>query len=543
MVLLSVISATKCVLLLTDDSLCIYKVSSKSANLVHNIGWRTPDFEVNVADALNREAGTGSVYILNDTVEQHYRKEKLGKLNIVDKKNIVARRLNMAFPSYPTRAFVELKEKNKKKSVDQESLYLFSAVPSTDALRKLLDAIKRSDCAVSSYCLLPVESVDLVEKLASKLAKENRQTERSAWSLLIGQHHGGGLRQVVVKNNQIALTRITPVSQPVEGNGAQWASDVVQEIQSTISYLARFGYTQDDGLDIVMIAKPDYGALVEGMLNIRCQFHLMTLQRAAELAGLNVGRNLDSHYAEALHVAWFAKKLSPSMPMKSREIETVAKPRKAAFYGALLLTAGLAYLLLNLSSEYQAIHAAKQNAAEVQKMQVLADQIYQEEIKRKESLGIDIKLIQSSIGIYKGFDQMTFDPLPALEVIGAQLKDLRINSFRIDEADIANNNGALNPDGSAAIDKEMTLTLGFTFPGNVKPQDGNLQLSNLGKRLTQSLPGYSVAVTKQLADLTYTGTVVSETGISAERRKASDVYTGEIQIKKEIRHAGNTGAQ
>ncbi len=541
---MSFISAAKCVLLLTDDSLCIYKVSSRSANLVHNFGWRTPDFEVNVADVLNREAGTGSIYILNDTVEQHYRKEKVGKLNIVDKKNIIARRLNMAFPSYPTRAFVEIKDKSKKKkSGDQETLYLFSAVPSTDALRKLLDAIKRSDCTVSSYCLLPMESVELVEKLSSKLAKENRQTERSVWSILIGQHHGGGLRQVVIKGDQIALTRITPVSQPVEGNGAQWASDVVQEIQSTISYLARFGYTQNDGLDIMMVAKPDYGALVEGMLNIRCQFHLLTLQRAAELAGLNVGRDLDPHYAEALHVAWFAKKLRPSMPMKSREIENISKPRKAAFLAALILTAAMGYFLFNLSIEYQAINAAKQNVAEVQRMQVLADQIYQEEIKRKESLGIDIKLIQSSISIYKNFDQMTFDPLPALEIIGAQLKDLRIDEILIDQSEAPNTTGAVNADGSAANNKAVRIILKFTFPGTTKPQDGNKQLENFNNRLTQKLSGYSVTVLKQLADLTYTGTVVSETGISAERRKASDVYTGEIEIKKEIVNAGNTGAK
>ncbi|PZP55437.1 MAG: hypothetical protein DI586_06835, partial [Micavibrio aeruginosavorus] len=204
-------------MLLTDDSLCIFRVSSRSVTLTHNIGWRTPDFELNVADALNKEAGTGSIYILNDTVEQHYRKEKIGKLNPVDKKSIIGRRLNMAFPSYPTRAYAELKDK-KKKSADKEALYLFSAVPSTDSLRKLLEAIKKSDSVVANYCLLPVESVELVEKLASKIAKETRRAEKSTWSLLIGQHHGGGLRQVVVKNGQIALTRITPVSQPVDGN-------------------------------------------------------------------------------------------------------------------------------------------------------------------------------------------------------------------------------------------------------------------------------------------------------------------------------------
>ena len=101
---LSILSASKCVLLLSDDALCIYKVNSKGATLLNSYGWKIPDFEGEVAAALNHEVGDGSVYILNDAVEQHYRKEKINKLPIFDKTNIINRRLNIAFPSYPTRA-------------------------------------------------------------------------------------------------------------------------------------------------------------------------------------------------------------------------------------------------------------------------------------------------------------------------------------------------------------------------------------------------------------------------------------------------------
>ena len=75
--------SSKCVLLLTDDTLCIYEAGAKGVVLAESFGWRIPDFETLVANALNRIAGDGLVYILNDGVEQHYRKEKSIRLRFL----------------------------------------------------------------------------------------------------------------------------------------------------------------------------------------------------------------------------------------------------------------------------------------------------------------------------------------------------------------------------------------------------------------------------------------------------------------------------
>ena len=487
-----------------------------------------------MAAALNLEVGDGSVYILNDTVEQHYRKEKINKLNPFDRGSIIGRRLNIAFPSYPTRAALELKEKTRAGArAAKEHLFLFAAVPSSEGLRKLLEAIRRSDCIISSYSLLPVESVDLVDKIAARVAKENRQEARSGWSILIGQHQGGGLRQIVTKGGQIALTRITPVIQPLGENAAQWANEVVQEIQATISYLGRFGYSQNDGLDIMLICKPDLGTLVEDMINIPCHFSSLTLQRAAELAGVSVGRKQEQYYAEALHLAWYAKKTRVTLSMKSKEMDAVAIPRKSAFYGMLLLTVGLAYLAYNLSVEAVALNGAKATLEKVNEMNIQAEQMYQAELKRKESLGIDVKLIQGSLGIASDYIAMDFDPIPVLEVIGENLKDLRMNGITM-EAKLPTAPSA-NPDKPDEKPiRDVSMTLLFEFPGTIKPEDGNKMLDDLRRRIAPKLPGYTVNVSKELLDLTYKGAFSDETGLTAEKRNASEVYTGEVKIEKRI---------
>lgn len=544
--------SSKCVLLLTDDTLCIYEAGAKGVILAESFGWRTPDFESNVANALNRIAGDGLVYILNDGVEQHYRKEKINKLTLFEKNSIISRRLNIAFPNYPIRAAYPLRDKKVKKQADQppaqqqeaSNLFLFAAAPSTDSFRKLLEAVRRSECVIADYCLLPVESVSLVDKLAAKIAKENLQQKKAEWSILLGQHHGGSMRQIVTRNGQLALTRITPVSLPSSENGAQWAMGVVQELLSTTNYLGRFGYSSEDMLDIILIGRPDFGTLVEDMISIPANFSSITLQRAAELVGVKVGRDHDQNFADPLFIAWHAKKPKHVLPMDSKEIKSVSNPRKAAFFGMLLLTLGLGYLAYGISNEVTALTAARSNLEEVNKTKILADQMYNEELRNKESLGIDIKLIQASLAIYEEMDSQSFDSLPVLEKISNELKELRINSISLKrEAASVSQATPENPDAPAVNSNVISMTLGFEFPGTVLPEEGNRQLTELRGRLTGALEGFQVQVSKFLQDTTYLGELSNETGLTAKERKAEEVYTGEILIQKDTTNAPNPGPQ
>lgn len=529
--------SSKCVLLLTDDALCIYEAGVKGVVLAESFGWRIPDFETLVSNALNRIAGDGLVYILNDGVEQHYRKEKINKITVFERNSIIARRLNIAFPNYPIRAAHSLKAKKIKGQVEQAdsaNLFLFAAAPSTDAFRKLLEAIKRSECVISDYCLLPVESVSLVDRLAAKIAKESLQQKKAEWSILLGQHHGGSLRQIVTRNGQLALTRITPVALPDEENGVQWATSVVQELSSTINYLGRFGYSTEDFLDIILIGRSDFGTMVEDLINVPANFSSITLQRASDLAGVKVGRNHDQNFADPLFIAWHAKKTKHVMPMKSKEMENISNPRKAAFFGMLLMTLGLAYFAYGISNEVTALTSARSNLEEVTKTKILADQMYEEELRNKESLGIDIKLIQASLAIYEEIDKQSFDSLPVLEIVSDELKDLRVKGIAVKQENITTNQATPeNPDAQAVNTSRVAMTLKFEFPGTILPEDGNAQLADLRGRLVKVLSGYDVQVSKFLQDTTYLGELSNETGLTAVARKADEIYTGEILIQKD----------
>jgi hypothetical protein len=91
--------------------------------------------------------------------------------------------------------------------------------------------------------------------------------------------------------------------------------------------------------------------------------------------------------------------------MVAKEVEVISKPRKASFFAMLLLLGAVGYSGHMASEEFVKTKQAEQNLEIVKVKQQEAEKIYQDEIKRKESLGIDINLIQASLDVFKKIDQ------------------------------------------------------------------------------------------------------------------------------------------
>src|SRR5690606_5080382 len=138
----------------------------------------------------------------------------------------------------------------------------------------------------------------------------------AVWSVFLGQHQSGSLRQVVTRNGELALTRMTPIIDSDQDPEA-WANDIVMEIKGTMSYLARFGFDSNDGLDIIVIAGNNAAESVSSKIDFDCNLNVLTASEAGKLLGLNLGIQQDQRYADPLHVSWLGKKRVLTLPMKS----------------------------------------------------------------------------------------------------------------------------------------------------------------------------------------------------------------------------------
>lgn len=521
----SMFAPSRTVLLISDEALLIYSVGGRGVRLIDTVPWNVENFEANVAAVISKECGGKPVLILNDMVEQHYRKERIPKVSVMDKANVLARKLMVAFPNYPVRAALPLKEKvGKGGKALPGSVYIFAAVPDTEAFQKTMGAARRSLAPIAGFCLLPIESASMIKALAKKVSKGK---DKAKWTVFIGQHQNGGLRQVVIKNGELALTRMTPIVENDDDPG-KWVADIAHEFKATMSYLGRFGFDPSDGLNVILIANPSVGEMLEEVLGVPCSFYSMTSQDAAQALGISLGRQDTLYHADILHVAWSGRKAALTLPMKAREIEKVSQPRQIAVAASFLLVLGFGFQAYQLFGYYDTV-STNQSAIddEMQKKSGLEMQ-YAKEVKRKEDLGFDITLIQSALAVHDDLERRRVKVLELFYRIGVAMgTELRFDIVEMGKGQPAVMDRWAKNKPKAPL---FVMTMRMTFPSTTDPEKGNKEVQDLQVRLQTVLQDHVVKVTKKLEDYEYVDSIVVQTGDAEKDAKAAD-FTAEIKIE------------
>jgi hypothetical protein len=527
-------SPPRTVLILSDEGLQIYRSGRLGARYIDFIPWETEDFTISVSNLIAKKCRRQPVVILNDMVEQHYRKELIPKVSPFDRVNVIKRRLGIAFPNYKIRAALRIKDKKTPvKGEAKGDPYLFAAIPASDQFNKTLEAIRMSMAPIVGLFLLPIEGSAMVRDLSAKLTKKQRY--KPAWTIFIGQHNNGSLRQIVTRNGQLALTRMTPIVD-TDVEPELWAKEVSGELNATMSYLARFGYKDTDGLNVIIVANQSSQTSLETFIDIECDLNVMDAQQIASTLGINLGRQEDYRYADPLHAAYLGGKTRYLLPMQSAAITNLTKPRRVASYVLFALIAGCAYFGFMAFQGWQ-------TAVEIQDQLVVAKQQnsslkqeYQLELDKKRAMGFDFALVNNSLEIFEELEDQKIFPLPVAREIGRSLgTDLHLDKLEVShvketiEKDI--NDQDYNPDAPVEVRNLLDAIMTLSFPNTINPDVGVQKINTLQSRLQGNLPNYEVSIVRQVADLSYTGNFVGGSGEAETEGQTPERYEAEIRIR------------
>lgn len=523
-------------MILSDEALNIYKVAGKRVSFIASVSWGEAEFSHLVHQILIKDCGKAPVVILNDMVEQHYRKERLPKVSVMDKNSILTRRLQIAFPSYPIRAALESKQKLTGTgdkvggdSANKGGLYLFAAIPASEQFTKTLAVIRRAHLSVVGFGLLPIESAAMVSTLAKKLGGEEKG--KTHWAIFIGQHQNGGLRQVITRNGELALTRMTVIGDQSTDSGV-WARDVVGELKSTMSYLSRFGYAAGDVLDVIIVSEGDAAKHLKAMIEIPCRLHLVLAQEAAQSLGIKLNDQDDQSYADALHAAWSASKPKLVLPMKAPQIESIEKPQQVAMVMMLALLAGFAFMGYQIFSSTQSVLSTKHEIVEKNREFEVVEREHQQEIQKKEALGLNVQLIQNSLIVYDELKINAMRPLPLVNKVSKALgRTLKLDAFKMVEhkKPILRRVNRNNKEDDGV--KEYDAYLQLSFEPRIEPEIAVNEVNKLSARLQQAFPDNTVEITKQAFNAELSTTFMGETErITEETAEQSDL-TAELAIR------------
>lgn len=550
----SFLSPSRTVLLIGDEALYIYKINFKGAVLVDRVPWQADDFEDICTELIRKDCGGRPVLILNNMTDQHYKGgQKMPQVGPLDKFSVMRRRLHIAFPNHPIRGALPMQTGNEKKinftlSKPQKTemkQYLFAALPMSEQIVKTLEAVKKSMVYVTGLYLLPVESSNMVRLFSEKLA--GKKGTPSRWTIFIGQHHDGALRQVITRDGQLAMTRMTHIVDSDE-DPKRWAEEVNQEFNSTVGYLSRFGYSSRESTDIFVIANQQAGQILEDLIEMQANFRAMTVNQAAGFIGQKIGVQEDGRYADPLHIGWIGRKSRFLMPMDAAEVKKIHRPRQAIAAAIFLLFLGGGYLGWESYNAFSKNMELTEKQEKQSRQLAMAQQDEENAKKQLEEVGFDINQINGVINTYKKLEGQKLYLLTFLDKLKQALgEDLVLDSIdivRLEEDDNQDSNArnrrrgrrpAATQSATETISgsNRLQATLSLSFPPPLTREIGIREVDLLSNRLRDVLPDYEVILEKQVARPDYQQNVsgVIGEGKSAREIVEEDDYKAEVIVK------------
>lgn len=510
--LLSLLFPARSVLFMGDEALHVYDVDAGHAHLIDTIPWHAEGFETMVGNLVATRCKGKPVMILNDMVEQHYRKERIPKVSPLDKPTVLKRRLQNAFQSHPVRAALPLKDKALAMRAEVGSMapsgtaYLFAALPMSEPLKKTIGAVRASLAQVDGFCLLPVENASMVQALSKKLSAKVGRPHK--WTMFMGQHHNGGLRQIVTRDGELALTRMTPISDN-DTDSESWSRDVVGEFKATMGYLTRFGFDANDGINIIIICGNTPTDKIEEELGREGSLHLLSSLDAAETLGLSIGQQDDVRYADPLHAAWVGRKRALLLPLTTPALDRIARPRRWSYLACLVLVGMMTFLGFRIAFDlYNQLEfgGALDRARQEQRV---AQTALGEEEKIVGATGYDFKVVSASLDAFRTLERNRLHPQETLRrIAGALDNDVRISSLRI--------RPTVEPGAEAApqfdeagnpLPPGYTVTIDIQLPAGLYPEEAYKRVSEHQARLAPLFPAAMVAISSQAVDMGYGGRI------------------------------------
>ncbi|MDD9901654.1 MAG: hypothetical protein OXT65_11795 [Alphaproteobacteria bacterium] len=508
------LSPKRRVLMVGGEGVVLYAPQGRGIARETALAWDVPNFDEQLVEVLSEKNSDKSVVVIFDGLDQTYRKEEnVPKLSPFDRSRFVKRKLELAFPSYPVRAALEIKPP-KKKGIQFKAgpkvapSYLFVALPETEGLDRVGNALFESGVPVAGFGLLPVESAELVMALREKAFDKSAKPSR--WAVLIGQHETGGLRQVVARDGQLAMSRLTPTSE-AGVSGAGWAEEVTRGFKETLAYISRLGYTPEDGLDVMVVCGElekqffDAGALQA------TQFKCLGVGEALTLIGAKSFGFEKSNFGDALHAAWVARQNSLRLPVRLPSIHRIMAPRLGARVATVLLFLSALGVAGWTANDYTSYLSLREELGIKDNQRAMMQRDYDEETKKFDELEVRPEVIKNTLAIKKLLEDNTANPAKFLNRFRAALGgDIYLQEFKYEHTpgaglQIGKNSSGPQQNrrgGRRSTPKKddrgmIKVTFSLALPSSMALEQKVTRAEKLQQDLATAFPDYEVRIATQ----------------------------------------------
>jgi hypothetical protein len=524
---MALLGSGKRILMVGGEGVTLYGPTARGVERETAISWEVPNFDQQLTEALTEQNQGSSILVLFDGADQTYRKEEnIPKLVLFDRIRYIKRKLDMAFPSYPVRASIQIKPPN------EPPYYLFAALPETERLDRIADDMLEAGVPIAGFGLLPAESVGLVTTLAGKVFQ--KEGKPSGWAVLVAQHETGGLRQVVVKNGNLALTRLTPTSE-AGVQGPAWADEVMREFKATLTYISRFGYTPEEGLDVIVICgnieKQFFNDKSLPVTNFQC---LTTAEALTTIGarGISLG---EVNFGDPLHAAWTARKRALAAPVEVPSIQHIMMPRRYARFVTVFFLLSLLGLCYFVFSGYADYNALQNDIVGRQTQKAVLQQDYDEESKIFDAYPVKPDTVKAALAVRELVGNSGVNIAPFLRTLHAALDpDMKLSHLELahDATAVLKPSHAPGAQRSPYAPPErgiLKISFGFNITSPIPLEQKVARAEKLLETLKVAFTGYNVRIISQFGNVSRMGKFEGETGAVATADPKDEAAEFEIE--------------
>lgn len=525
-------STTSFVMTVGDEGTTLVEFSGRQAVDAIFVGSDAEEGPESLRSQLEQDP-QARIMVNADVLEQMYREEQMPKVGRMDRRNVIKRRLDVAFPHDRLRA-ARLTERGKGGAAET---LLFTALPVTPNLEKWITFLESLPNPIVGFSLLPLESAGLAAQLSPSVEGE----ERRVWHALVTQQATSGFRQIFESEGHMAVTRLTQ-RPPGEMTATQTAMLIERELRSSISYVKRLGYSDSDRLDLVVLADPEVCEAVAARELPVASLNVQTPRAACELLGYGAVGPEDSPYADALHACVLINKRRPTVILPtekfSERLQTESAFRTGFVAAAALTFFALIYIGSMVFDAFDTLSTAEileKQVANEQQALVLAK-------KKVQSFAIPVDDLVAVIQASQGLSRQEINPTGPLRLLARALgQTARVQSIVVSTPTPPSSaiaaptaKGGFGGFGISSKGDESIYEIKVTvrLAGDIgQPEVLVQQARDLKDRIARLLPDHEVSITQMPLSQIRTQVLEGSAG-SAPAAAQSGPATADYLIRK-----------
>lgn len=316
------------------------------------------------------------ISLLFDVIDQQYVRQTFPPVSPLSVEGLVRRRLDRDFAAEDLRGSIRL---GREDTARKDWVYLLIALANTANFQQWVELVVEQPNHLLGALLVPVECQNLIPLIAS--AMPNRPAEAASWSMLISHNKVSGFRIVVLNEGKLAFTR---VSQAVgEAVPAVIAGNVEQEIQNTIEYIRRLGYSETSGLEIFAVVAAEVRDIIDTSRLNASAINLLSPMDVAEALELHQAALAADRFGDVVIASSYALVRKPALrlyPAYAKKLDQLLKARigmraAGALVAALFLLMTGSAVISAFSSMSQAKEARTSSGSHASTLKLLQGQV------------------------------------------------------------------------------------------------------------------------------------------------------------------------